>query len=522
MYRRPRCLHWILLAFALGLTTSWAGYAGLLHVPDRWLFDRLAIAPAASAEPGTALIAIDEASLQALGPWPWPRGTHARLLDQLRAAGSGRVALDLDLSASGSGDPAGDAQLAAAIRRHGAVLLPVVPTTDTQGLSAQRAPLPAFAIAAAALGHAGITSDDDGRTRSLLLRAGPANSEWPALSVLLAGISPPIAPATLAESPYAWEGFHPVLLPRLVATDMPRYSYHDVLAGRVAAGQLRGRPLVIGTTGFPLATPIVIGTGQRVSPAEFHAMAAARLQQRSFLIPLAPLATAALGVVLPLLVAAAGCIRRRWRWPATVVASLLPIALAVALTAAGYWFAPAAALLAIAILLLGHALSTGLQLWHLRGRDSRTGLANAARFERALAHALPVALRHGEPLGVAVLALDGATAADAAILQATGAAIGRHVRRPRDVAAHLGEGRFGLVLPGTGRDGAIQLIQDLQADLRPVCTLSAGVVAVEDGPAASRQVLMAAEAALEKARALGGDGYVAQSAPLLQPYGCEC
>ncbi len=41
------------------------------------------------------IVAIDDASLAALGRWPWPRTLHAALLERLREAGVRGVALDV-------------------------------------------------------------------------------------------------------------------------------------------------------------------------------------------------------------------------------------------------------------------------------------------------------------------------------------------------------------------------------------------------------------------------------------------
>ena len=51
-------------------------------------------------QPGAAvaIVAIDPKSLSALGNWPWPRATHARLLDRLGAAGVRAVGMDITMA----------------------------------------------------------------------------------------------------------------------------------------------------------------------------------------------------------------------------------------------------------------------------------------------------------------------------------------------------------------------------------------------------------------------------------------
>ena len=85
------------LWIALGL----AALAAVLAVTQvTWRLDRVVYDQALSwwsrpAPPQITIIAIDDASLSAIGRWPWPRAVHATLLEQLGAAGPKAVALDL-------------------------------------------------------------------------------------------------------------------------------------------------------------------------------------------------------------------------------------------------------------------------------------------------------------------------------------------------------------------------------------------------------------------------------------------
>jgi len=58
-----------------------------------------------SYQPGNAvaIVAIDPKSLSALGNWPWPRATHARLLDRLSAAGVRAVGMDITMAGTTAG-----------------------------------------------------------------------------------------------------------------------------------------------------------------------------------------------------------------------------------------------------------------------------------------------------------------------------------------------------------------------------------------------------------------------------------
>lgn len=91
----------LLLALSL-LLGNWSGVAAL----DRDLHDlRIAYATAAEEERRIALIDIDETSLQAVGPWPWPRATLAQLIENLfERYGVALVALDIVFPDARPGD----------------------------------------------------------------------------------------------------------------------------------------------------------------------------------------------------------------------------------------------------------------------------------------------------------------------------------------------------------------------------------------------------------------------------------
>ena len=73
------------------------------------------------AEHRVIVVDIDERSLREIGPWPWPRATQARLLEQLAQAGVREQVLDIVFSESRPGDDI----LARAVQRHQPVLAQV-------------------------------------------------------------------------------------------------------------------------------------------------------------------------------------------------------------------------------------------------------------------------------------------------------------------------------------------------------------------------------------------------------------
>ena len=74
------------------------------------------------------LIKIDNSSLRQVGRWPWPRSEHAKLVDQLTAAGAERIFVDLQFHERAN--PRDDQRFAEALKRSGRVVLAARGATD--------------------------------------------------------------------------------------------------------------------------------------------------------------------------------------------------------------------------------------------------------------------------------------------------------------------------------------------------------------------------------------------------------
>ena len=69
------------------------------------------------------LVAIDPASIEKIGVWPWPRQIHAELVDKLESAGATDIVFDVDFSSPSN--PASDRAFADALQKAGgSVVLP--------------------------------------------------------------------------------------------------------------------------------------------------------------------------------------------------------------------------------------------------------------------------------------------------------------------------------------------------------------------------------------------------------------
>ncbi|MBM3204973.1 CHASE2 domain-containing protein [Candidatus Uhrbacteria bacterium] len=111
----------VLLGGVVGLLGAIGLLAGVFssssdRVSDRFFLDR-------EADPSIVIVAVDDASLAKVGRWPWPRETHADLIQRLTVGGAQVIGYDVNFPEPSSADQ--DGALVDAIRVSGKVVLPI-------------------------------------------------------------------------------------------------------------------------------------------------------------------------------------------------------------------------------------------------------------------------------------------------------------------------------------------------------------------------------------------------------------
>ncbi|MBI3929302.1 MAG: adenylate/guanylate cyclase domain-containing protein [Armatimonadetes bacterium] len=122
---------------------------------------RLAMLPARSLSPDIVLVAIDAASVEKFGRWPWPRDVHARLIRRLSEAGARVIAFDISFGYQSQGD----AELVRSIREAGneVVLVRSYVKGGDGKLTPDRIPEPLRSeLGTSRLGSPGLQIDSDG------------------------------------------------------------------------------------------------------------------------------------------------------------------------------------------------------------------------------------------------------------------------------------------------------------------------------------------------------------------------
>ncbi|HSV36322.1 MAG TPA: adenylate/guanylate cyclase domain-containing protein [Ramlibacter sp.] len=348
----------------------------------------------ASAEPETRLVVIDldETSIAAVGPWPWPRGRIADLAEALIGPYGARV-VGLDVVFPSPSDSKGDERLAA-LSDFGPLVLAQaldfvgrspalvsgVPVFDAPSLAANGVPaLPATGYmanhgglaTARCVGNIGLQPDPDGRVRRVPLLAQWHGGVAPLLPLAMMACSQqrgkaldPLAKLSAQElSTGQWQV--PFVRQWSAYTVIPAWA---ILDGSAPAELVRNRWVLVGSSALGLndraATPLAgAAAGVMVHAATLTSLLD-RIEGKPAMLPFSGRWVATLWTVLTLAVGAwaLGRYKAWWLIPATVavVASWLAVAAWLVLHAES--FSASAPLLAYGLMLF----VISVELWMIQ------------------------------------------------------------------------------------------------------------------------------------------------------------
>jgi MYXO-CTERM domain-containing protein len=361
----------LFLATAVGIAVMLlAAFSAVdaLELPVRDLALRL-LPPRAAAM--TTVVAIDEPSLRAIGPWPWDRPTLANLVNRAADAGARAVVLDILLADARPGDEL----LAAAARR--------VPTLAVSALDERGQwllPVPVLAAAMTPV-HGNFEIDHDGIVRRFSATKQSADRSLTALSVeassLITG-----APVPVGRS----------LAPafRTRPRQIPTISAVALLRDATLASRLRGKLVFVGPMALALGDRVLTPTSSRriADPGvTVHAAATESLIRGEVIREPSPIAT---GLLAAIAVGALVVVRRRRA--AAAVAIILIIAGGLLLLANG--IAVPFVMMLASVILMSAAFEAETLIAALRRSEARftDHRQRDAESKRVLAHELKTPL----------------------------------------------------------------------------------------------------------------------------------
>ncbi|WP_373980827.1 CHASE2 domain-containing protein [Achromobacter sp. JD417] len=339
---------WLTLALA-ALAAFLGAFNGLGRL-DQVFYDRAVMLTGRPADPDILIVAIDDASIDALGRWPWRRAIHAALLDRL--TGARAVGLDLIFAEPDKINADDDAILADSIRRNGHTVLPVV-LDRLKNPTAIGLPIAELAQASASTGFINAVIDPDGVVREAALTAQFAGDRRNHLAISMLEVGGQAGEAQRLLKRADADGR--ILIPYAGPPGHVRtVSYLSVLRGDLRPEDLRGKYVLVGAwatgLGDDYPTP-VSHDANGISGVEIVAnvLQAAR-DDIAFQRP--PAAWSALFAALPVLLACLALWRLAPKKALLVTLALLAVIPAAAwllLAHAYLWFAPTAALAGVAL-----------------------------------------------------------------------------------------------------------------------------------------------------------------------------
>ncbi len=271
LYRRL-VTEWAVVSICATLVVAGANHGGWTRRADDMLLDAVVAIRPPPVDDRILLVEIDDASLHAVGRWPWPRSRHGEVVDIFTRAGALAVGYDvLFLEPTGQ-----DAAFGAALGRAGNVVLPMLPPlpgTQEDAPVGQKPP-PLIANVAAGLGSVDVDADDDDIVRSFQPgQMGPT----PHLVEL-------IAAQAKADRKHRDRAGERRLIPFEPPGAFRRISFARILSGSVPPVFLKGKIILVGgtATGFGDRFLVPSSAGGLMSGIELQANMLNGLMQDRF------------------------------------------------------------------------------------------------------------------------------------------------------------------------------------------------------------------------------------------------
>lgn len=239
-----------------------------------------------SASGRLALIEIDAKSLEHLDHWPWPRSLYVQAIHRLEAAGATAIAFDVDFSSRSVAVQ--DRNFAKGIAE---AKVPIIlstfrqPGTSKGGDLVESQPLSMFRHNAQLAG-VNISADTDALIRRYPFGTVTGGISRPSIGAILSG------GAGRIDEEFAIDG-------AIDPASIPRWSFLDLIEGRVPPDKLHGRAVLIGATAIELGDRYAVPRHGVIPGPVIQLLAAETLAAGSSPVdrgPAVPLLAAIIGV----------------------------------------------------------------------------------------------------------------------------------------------------------------------------------------------------------------------------------
>lgn len=221
--------------------------------------------------PDVAIIAIDEASLEKVGEWPWSRGVHARLIEALHRHPPKALLFDILFLEPFTANLPGDKALARVTQENPWVVHCMFLNVTDNGIEGGKLPIRELVQATDHIGSVNAFPDDDGHLRSAPLMINLEDLKIPLLSLegarLYTGRS---NDDLIAASPL---DHRRELVVQYAGPEntFPYYAYSDVLAGKVPSSAWEGKVVLVGSRATGTYDHYPTPLSKNMPGVEFHA-----------------------------------------------------------------------------------------------------------------------------------------------------------------------------------------------------------------------------------------------------------
>ncbi len=289
----PNWRGWVLLPVAIFVWAFSFQTIGIWKATENWLAEHRMLWSPRPVRGDIVFVAIDKATLDAIGVWPWPRSVLAKTIDQLVGAEALEVFLDIDLSSPST--PEEDSILAQSLEKAGGTVILAAFSQSSSvnaGHSDLAGNLPISQFRKDAwVATVNVIPDEDGVVRSFPFGHIIADEVLLSVPAFLSGRTG--HPDTFFDINFAFD-----------PSTVPSFSLIDVLSGQIPSSAFAQKTVVVGAHAIELRDSLAVPVHGTLSGAMLQILATETLKQDAEPIRIVPVWPLLLCAMLQFLVLA--------------------------------------------------------------------------------------------------------------------------------------------------------------------------------------------------------------------------